>query len=71
MLVVCSTALDAMPVLHRFVEQHLYAMPTHMPNGHVNVFDVQEVLKDKHEYVVLVIDPGRYVEAVFNKKQTL
>ena len=57
-------ALDAMPVLHRFVEQHLYSVPKHMPNGHVNVLVVQEVLDDKHEYSVLVIDPV-YVEAVF------
>ena len=27
-------ALDTVPVLHKFVEQHLYAMPAHMPNVH-------------------------------------
>jgi hypothetical protein len=34
----CVNALDAVPVLHRLVVQHLYAMPTQTPDEQTYVF---------------------------------
>ncbi len=61
-------ALDTVPVLHKFVEQHLYAIPPHTFDAHRYVFDGHELADGKHEYCVLVIDPATYVEAVYEYK---
>jgi hypothetical protein len=34
----CVNALDAVPVLHRLVVQHLYAIPVQTPNEQTYVF---------------------------------
>ena len=58
---------STVPVLHKFVEQHLYAAPAHTPNTHTYVFDEHVVPESTHEYCVLVIDPAAYVDAVYFK----
>ena len=61
--VTCIFALDAMPVLQLAVEQHLYDIPAHTLKTHAYVLDVH-VEVDRHEYVVVVIEPATYAEAV-------
>ena len=58
---------SAVPVLQLLVEQHLYAMPAHMPDAHTYVFVEHVVPEGTHEYTVPVIDPAAYVEAVYFK----
>ena len=60
-------ALDTVPVLHKFVEQHLYAMPAHKLDAHKYVFVEHVVPEGTHEYTVPVIDPAAYVDAVYFK----
>ena len=62
--VTCVFALDAMPVLQLVVEQHLYDIPAHTLKTHAYVLD-EHVEVDRHEYVVVVIEPATYVEAVY------
>ncbi len=63
-VVTCVFALDAMPVLQSAVEQHLYDVPEHILKTHAYVLD-EHVEVDRHEYVVVVIEPATYVEAVY------
>jgi len=42
-------ALDAVPVLQRFVEQHLNAIPEQTPNTQAYVFVEHDVPDERHE----------------------
>ena len=59
----CLFALDAMPVLQLFVEQHELATPAHTPLLQAYVF-VRHVDAVLHEYVVPITDPAAYAEVV-------
>ena len=46
---ICVYALDAVPILQRFVEQHLYAMPAQTPSEQTYVLVEHDVPDGTHE----------------------